>query len=304
MPKSVLLAKGIESSFSAYPPGSTQSPAPPAGPEPGFDLSWQARRQWFRARLAHEPLSGGSPEEIAAHFDCMPAYYWERVNLEDLVWGLTTIRSFFKLLTAPGVSPTTPILDCRQLPHRGLTRVMLCTWDRHGLLAKAAAAFSAARLNILEADVFTRSDNVVLDVFWVADSDGRGGATPRQLEEMSFLVEGALSQPPRFASVWACLRHKYLAPPSQFPARITFDNFSSPASTLVRVEATDRLGLLYDILQAVADTDLTITQARIQTENKLAHDLLQVTDAQGGKVVDALHLEDLRRNIESALAVT
>ena len=272
--------------------------------EPGFDLPWRTRREWFRAHLQQEPVPGISSDEIAAHFDCMPPYYWERVNLEDLVWGLTTVRSFFRLVTAPRVPPTTPILEWRQLPHRGQTRVMLCTWDRHGLLAKAAAAFSAARLSILEADVFTRTDNVVLDVFWVADSDGHGGATPRQLEEMNFLVEGALSEPPRFASVWACLRHKYLAPPSQFAPRITFDNTTSASSTLVRLEVSDRLGLLYDILQAIADTNLNITQARIETVDKLAHDVLQITDAHGGKVLDPERLEELHRNLESALAVT
>jgi len=269
--------------------------------EPGAHLSWQERREWFRARLQDSAVRGVGPDEMAGHFAAMPAHYWERVNQEDLVWGLETIHGFLSLVAAPNVPPTTPFVDWRQLTQSGQTRIMLCTWDRHGLLAKAAAAFSAVRLNILEADVFTRADNVVLDVFCVADADGRGGASRARLEEMRFLVEGALSQPPRFASVWACLRHKYCSSPVRVPPRIVIENDGPGSATLVRVEASDRLGLLYDILQSIADSGLNITQARIETQGDLAHDSLYVTDTHGQKVLETCRLEELRRNLEAAL---
>jgi len=123
------------------------------------------------------------------------------------------------------------------------------------------------------------------------------------LAEMKFLIEGALSEPPRFASVWACSRHKYLAAGGKFPPRITFDNNAVPASTLVRVEASDRLGLLYDILQTMADNGLNIIQARIETNEKLAHDVFHVTDERGQKVGELLRLEELRRNLENSLTI-
>lgn len=39
---------------------------------------------------------------------------------------------------------------------------MLCTWDRHSLAAKAAAALSAVGLKIVQADICTRADHIVL----------------------------------------------------------------------------------------------------------------------------------------------
>jgi [protein-PII] uridylyltransferase len=279
------------------------SDPPLAPPELKSHLGWAERRDRLRAQLQRQPPAGIGGEEVEAHFSGMPAHYWERVTEGDLAWGLETIHGFLQLVTAPNVPATTPIVNWRQAPHAGGTRVMLCTWDRHGLLAKAAAAFSAVRLNILTADVFTRTDNVVLDVFCVADADTRGPATLTRLQEMNFLLEGALSEPPRFASVWACSRHKFLAPPAPFPPRIAFDNQSSPAGTTVRVEAPDRLGLLYDILQTLADGGLSVTQARIETEEDLARDVLHVTDARGQKVLDPGRLEELRRRLEAALTV-
>lgn len=273
----------------------------PTGGGPAMHLPWTARRDGFRALLKGTPVPGISNDELSAHFDAMPPHYWERVSEEDLIWSLETIHGFLKLVAAPNVPATAPFLDSRQFPEKGQTRVMLCTWDRHGLLAKAAAAFSAVRLNILEADVFTRADDLALDVFCVTDSDRHGPANPERLAEMRFLIEGALSEPPRFASVWACSRHKYLADDSKFTPRISLDNTCSPSTTLVRVEASDRLGLLYDILQTIADHGLNVTQAKIKTERNEAHDVFYVTDRDGQKVQETLRLDQLRLGLEAAL---
>jgi [protein-PII] uridylyltransferase len=123
------------------------------------------------------------------------------------------------------------------------------------------------------------------------------------MEQMGFLLEGALSEPPRFASIWACSRHKYLVPASQVSPKIRFDNNTSQDNTLVHIETPDRLGLLYDILQALADSGLNIKQAQIDTENNLARDTIHVTDASGGKVLEQSQLDSLRTRVESALTI-
>ena len=66
-------------------------------------------------------------------------------------------------------------------------------------MASKSQAWSreVVRLNILQADVFTRADNIVLDEFAVRHADGRSIARQVQLEEMTFLLEGALSDTQR-----------------------------------------------------------------------------------------------------------
>src|SRR5262245_25338550 len=185
------------------------------------------RRDALREKLRQQPLGNISGEEIEVHFAAMPSHYWEHVNESDLIWGLETIHGFLRLITTPTSPPTQPFVTWRPTVDAARTRIMLCTWDRHGLLAKAVAAFSAVRLNILQADVFTRADNIVLDLFSVIDGDSGGAVSASRLQDMMFLLEGALSEPPRFASIWACSRHKFVAPPAPCPPRITFDNQSS-----------------------------------------------------------------------------
>ena len=290
MPKSLATGSAVE-----VPPVTTIGPAP--------GLPWQERRDWFRARLRQQPPADISADEVDSHFITMPAHYWERVTESDLIWSLETIHGFLKLVASAHVPATSPFVGWRQTPDPGCTQIMLCTWNRHGLLAKAAAAFSAVKLNILQAEVFTRADNVVLDQFTVSDGDTGGPVSETRLREMTFLLEGALSEPPRFASVWACSRHKFLAPPARFAPRIAFDNTASPAATLVRIEAADRMGLLYDILQALADAGLNVNQARIETDRDLAHDTVHVTNDRGEKVLDPQHLASIRTTLETALTV-
>ena len=157
------------------------------------------------------------------------------------------------------------------------------------------------RLDIIEAEVFTRSDNIALDIFTVIDADRRSIPIQAQLQEMTFLLEGALSEPPRFASIWACSRHKFLAPPPHFRPEIVIDNACSEGSTVVQVNATNRLGLLYDILETIAENGFNVIQARIATPDSCAHDTIHITDADGHKVGGASRLEELQRRLEAAL---
>jgi [protein-PII] uridylyltransferase len=265
--------------------------------------SWQERCDWFRRRIEQRIPAGISAEEIESHFSAMPPYYWDSVTETDLLWGLETIHGFLKVIASPHLSSTTPFVSWRQFQQNHCTRVMLCTWDRQGLLAKAAAAFSAVKFNVLQADIFTRSDNIVLDQFSISDSNGRNSVDETRMQEMAFLLEGALSDPPRFASVWACSRHKYLAAPGGSAPRIGCDNATSPNSTIVHVEAADRLGLLYDILQAISDQGLNIRQARVSTENHLARDTFHVADSEGNKLSANGQLGSLLAALKSALTV-
>lgn len=265
-------------------------------------LSWQERREWFRTKFEQTPPLGVDAEEVRAHLSAMPGHYWEGVDEPDFIWGLETVHGFLELMASPHTAATAAYVSWRQSVKPDFTRLMLCTWDRHGLLAKAAAALSAARLNILKADIFTRADNIVLDQLCVTAA-GHGSVSESRLREMTFLLDGALSEPPRFASVWACSRHKFLAAPNPLPPQITFDNVTSPDSTLVHVRAGDRLGLLYDILQTIADSGFNIKQARIETREELAADTIHITGEHGQKILDESILKSLCANLHAALSI-
>ena len=53
---------------------------------------------------------------------------------------------------------------------QGHSIASFCAWDGQEFLAKIAGALAIVPLNILSADIYTRGDNVVLDVFRVCDT--------------------------------------------------------------------------------------------------------------------------------------
>lgn len=269
-------------------------------PSPRLTAAAQDKRDQLRSQLLAAPIRSIEPEEIDAHFAGMPARYWETVTESELTWGLATIHRFFQKLADPNTPATSPALAWRHFPARGFTKVMLCTWDRYGLLAKAAAAFSAARVNIMQADVYTRADQVVLDVFRVCETEGQPITDASRFHQMLFLLEGALSDPPRFASLWACCRHKFFPHPDASPPTVTFDNYI-PEHTTMRVQASDRVGLLYDILQALADCGLNIDQAIINTDDGLAGDTFHLTDLNRRPITHASQLELIRTKVQEAI---
>ena len=262
----------------------------------------ERKREWFAHCLESLQDSELTQEEIDAHLNSMPARYWDSVDQTELLWGVETIHKFLREVARPDSPATMPIIDVRHRANYGATQLMVCTWDREGLLAKVAGCLSAMRINILQADIYTRADSVVLDTFRICEPEGYPVSSPSRLQELGFLIDGALGEPPRFASLWACSRHKFLSAASMGPPFISIDNMSWPDATVLTVEAPDRLGLLYDILAALADLRINIAHAVIDTDDELARDTFYLVDQDGRKIVDASAQQIIRNTISNAVA--
>jgi [protein-PII] uridylyltransferase len=70
---------------------------------------------------------------------------------------------------------------------------------------------------------------------------------------------------------------------------------------VVEVRAPDAVGLLYRVTRALAELDLDIRHAKIQTLGHEVVDSFYVRDALGEKVTDADHLRELERALMAVL---
>lgn len=260
------------------------------------------------AELAETRALPCSWEEVEVHFAGMPMRYWLRADEATVLWHLEIIQKFFATLIETDTLATAPVVRWRHFPKRGFTEVAVCTWDRHGLLAKVAGSLAMVGLNIVRADVYTRADDVVLDVFQVCNRAGEHVDDESALREMADLLEAALSSERTQAqmamrqiekvlgAVAAATRKKGVEP------IVTFDNEHSEEYTVTYLEARDRLGLLYAILQALAVAETNIAHAIVTTEHDMAADVFYLTDSRGRKIQDKLRLMQLRAALIRKLA--
>jgi len=267
----------------------------------GNHSGWSWHRDRLHRHLARNPLDGIPQDELTAHFEGMPPRYWESVNESELVWGLQNVHRFLHGNATSASGETAVVLSWRSFPYQGYTKILVCTWDRPGLLTQLAGYVSALRLNIVRAEVFTRADNIVLDVFWLCDGENRHVSDEERLQKLAYLVEGGLNDPPRFCSEWACESHRFAPSTPRGSSAIHFNNEDSAEHTIITIAAAERLGLLHDMLSVMSQFSLNVTEALIDTTNNVAHDTIFVTDHRRQKILDVERLAALERALRAAI---
>jgi [protein-PII] uridylyltransferase len=81
------------------------------------------------------------------------------------------------------------------------------------------------------------------------------------------------------------------------PASVRFDNLSSETATVVEVHAPDGIGVLYRITRALAELDLDIRSAKVQTMGGKVVDSFYVRGRDGSKITDDHTLRELEKAV-------
>lgn len=254
-------------------------------------------------RAVSKKLARDFEEEIAAHFQFMPEGYFQRNTVPDIVAHIRLFRRFLEARTSPGELGLAPAIKWVAHPEKGHSEIWVCTWDRKELLAKIAGSISLAQFNILSADIFTRSDNLVLDIFRVCDRNFQAATEEKEmalvekhlrlaLEHEEFDFEPLLKKAMRKGGF-------QLSQEVDFPTRIIIENDAHPVYTLVDIQTPDRLGLLYNILRGFAAVGIDIALSRIATEKGAAIDSFYVTDSNGQKIRSEHSIKALQNALRS-----
>ncbi len=250
------------------------------------------------------------PGEVEAHFATLPPRYFHAMAEPRIVEHIGLVHDFLCRQVLQGEAALKPCLKWRNVPQEGYSEVVVVSWDRERVFSKLAGAFAAAGFSILSADIFTRADNIVIDVFRFTTDRFEAILDERDQRKFTAVVEKALADSD--FDIGTQIERKGLGakggfglgPGSEpFPTRITFDQLSSTTSTLLDLQVPDRPGLLYDISECLNDFRLDIVHARITTEKGAALDTFYLTDENGNKLGDERILTSLaaciRGKIES-----
>ena len=179
-----------------------------------------------------------------------------------------------------------------------ITELTIYTPDHPRLLALITGACAAAGANIAGAQIFTTTDGMALDTILIQrefsdeeDEQRRGG---RIAEIVRKALRGELWLKEAVARAY---KPQQRIKAFTVEPRVIIDNQSSNRFTVIEINGLDRLGLLYDLTEALYKLNLNIASAHVTTFGEKAVDVFYVTDLTGAKIENATR----RRQIERAL---
>jgi len=244
-------------------------------------------------------------EEVSAHFQHMPDRYFQMFDSEQIAGHLRLFRTFLEThLTSDDPTPYAPAFKWIARPEHGHSEVWVCGWDRPRLLERIAGAFLSAQINILSADIFTRGDNLALDIFRVCNTQLSPVTHAKDIARVETRLSDSLTVEEYdftpLLSKDTRLRTYRISQEADLPTKIAVDNESHPNYTLVDIQTPDRLGLLYDLLRAFGEASVNIELSRITTEMDIAIDSFYITGKDGKKTTDAVAIKRLQRLLQRA----
>jgi [protein-PII] uridylyltransferase len=248
------------------------------------------RLDWIESQLSRfslRYLRGTSPKRIAAHLGAIGRLQAGGVLVEE---------TFNEEL---GMCEYTVIT------HDNLTP---------GIFSKMAGAMAAERLDILDAQIITREDGIVVNTFQASDPDYVGVPPEDRRASVAETIVRVLKgeeDVERLMQRNTSLSSARHLSGTHRPTEVEIHNEIGDRHTVIDVFADDTQGLLYAITRAIFRLGLSVHAARIST--RLDDDIPQslctvgmhqvvdvfyVTDQHGGKVEDRARLEVIRSTIE------
>ena len=173
-----------------------------------------------------------------------------------------------------------------------------------GIFSKIAGVMAGSGLQILDAQILTRADGIIVDTFQVTDPDYQGEPPVERRQTVGDRIATVLKGWEHVDDVLrrgARLKLTKLLPKAPEATEVRIDNETSDSCTIIDVFADDRQGLLHVITNAIFQLGLSIHAARISTRLDQVADVFYVTDQAGRKVRDHVQLERVRTGIEQAI---
>jgi [protein-PII] uridylyltransferase len=257
---------------------------------------------FFERHAAPEPLVKGmdtmrglqkslSPEILSEYADHLPDRYLSCHSAEEITHHIEMARSLAK----------ESLLVEWEIEKGSQAKVTVCTRDRYGLFSRITGSMFLNRLNILEAQIHTWGNGVALDTFWVEDSTKE---IERRLEQLKKDLEDILTGKVSVRDLLLKriesngIKQKIIP---RVVGEVKINNQDSDFFTIVEVTGENRLGVLYEMTEALTDFGCDIHFARISTLGNRIVDVFYVQDEWGEKITERNKVDQLKRTVSLRL---
>lgn len=177
---------------------------------------------------------------------------------------------------------------------RGVSELSVVTGDVPGLFARMAGILTLGGINIVDAELYTTTDGIAVDLIRVTDLKHRPIEDPvrwqRIIRGLSEVVQGGALD----TKLAEQLKPRLMKRGRRGAPRVEVDNDVSATETVLEIHADDRPGLLYRVARVIAGHEYTIHRARITTHVDRVVDVFYIRDSDGNKITGRERLDTLR----------
>jgi [protein-PII] uridylyltransferase len=173
--------------------------------------------------------------------------------------------------------------------------------DRPGLFSRVAGVLALHGLGVLGAGAWSSDDGGALAVFTVERPSTRPIDWTKVTNDLDRALAGRLALNARLEERARTYARRRVSGPGVVTT-VAFDNAASAKATVVEVAAPDSVGLLYRLTRALAELDLDIRSAKVQTLGAQVVDAFYVRDGAGQKVTDEVQQAEIERAVRHAVA--
>jgi [protein-PII] uridylyltransferase len=200
-----------------------------------------------------------------------------------------------------GLDPLTRLPGGRRCLEASGNVLRVVTEDFPGVFSRVAGVLSLHGLDVVAASATSDDDGWARSEFQVVDPVRDAPPWARVIDTLERALDGRLALAARLAE-----RRRTYERPRPFsrvlgPARVRFDVEASARATVIDVHAPDCVGALYAVTRALAELDLDIRSARVQTMGAEVVDAFYVRDRHGGRIDDPTTRAEIERAILHAL---
>ncbi|MDR3542743.1 MAG: [protein-PII] uridylyltransferase [Desulfocapsaceae bacterium] len=183
--------------------------------------------------------------------------------------------------------------------------LLVVSTDQPGLLAKICGVMALHNLTVLNAQIFTWSDQTVVDVIEVRSADGLKFKERDWLalnQDLDLAISHRLGLGHRLYQKLASTYGRRKELQGRRESRVIIDNETSETFTVIEVYAPDRPGQLYHITQTLTDFGINIHKAFIATEVERLIDVFYVLDMRKEKIVDQEFKKEVTQGLLYAIS--
>ncbi|MGK0673875.1 MAG: [protein-PII] uridylyltransferase [Halothiobacillaceae bacterium] len=228
--------------------------------------------------------------EASRLWETLPMQHIARFDAQGLAWQMASILRADSL----------PVVVLRQDPERQATELFVYTLDAANLFARIAATFDGMGLDIQAAHITSSTGGHALEDILFLDRQGHPLNDAWTQLELIRQIKAALSLPEDAPLRLGSRRPEPRLRHFDVPTIIVMDPACGGACTRVQIETADRPGLLAHVGLVLAEFDLRLRGAVINTLGERALDTLFVS-TRDHRPLDGAQRDALERRLRGVL---